>query len=351
MSLPVTHELGPGSVVAVTGAGGFLASQLVSQLLAKGVTVHGTLREPSKPSKRDHLLALPGAAERLKLFQADLVDAGAAAALAAAFAGCSVVFHTACPFFSLADGKKLGMDFYTAAAIGGTNVVLEACAAAAAVERVVVTSSTAAIFRRVVPAGHVYSEADWNDCEELATREYWYAIAKTKQEQAVWSYTDAAPRRFTAVCINPTLIGGPQLAPELNTSTQSVLEYVSLSAPALIPNSGIPWVDVRDVAAAHVAAAERRDARGRFLMISSWEPSSVMCAALRAVAPPELAARVPSVVDVAEGAKAVVVGDGVPLHDSSRVTRELGVAYRGIEEIMRGSVESLVKHGLIPAAA
>lgn len=166
----------------------------------------------------------------------------------------------------------------------------------------------------------------------------------------MWDFMDAEKRAFTAVCINPTLIGGPQLAPELNTSTQSVLEYVSPSAPKLIPNSGIPWVDVRDVAAAHIAAAERRDAKGRYLMIDSWEPSSVMCAALRAVAPPELAARVPTVVDVAEGAKAVTVGEGVPLHDSTRVTRELGVAYRGIEEIMRGSVESLVKHGLIPSA-
>jgi nucleoside-diphosphate-sugar epimerase len=130
MSLPVTHELGPGSVVAVTGAGGFLASNLVQQLLARGVTVHGTLRDPTKPSKRDHLLSLPGSAERLKLFQADLVDASAPAKLAAAFAGVSVVFHTACPFFSLADGKKLGMDFYTKAAIEGTKVVLDACVAA-----------------------------------------------------------------------------------------------------------------------------------------------------------------------------------------------------------------------------
>lgn len=44
-------------------------------------------------------------------------------------------------------------------------------------------------------------------------------------------------------------------------------------------------------------------------------------------------------------------GDGVPLHDSSRAARDLGIVYRGIEEIMKGSVESLVKHGLIPAAA
>jgi nucleoside-diphosphate-sugar epimerase len=45
-------------------------------------------------AKNAHLLALDGAAERLRLFKADLLDYGS---MAAAVAGCDVVFHVACP--------------------------------------------------------------------------------------------------------------------------------------------------------------------------------------------------------------------------------------------------------------
>jgi hypothetical protein len=45
-------------------------------------------------AKNAHLPALDGAAERLRLFKADLLDYGS---MAAAVAGCDVVFHVACP--------------------------------------------------------------------------------------------------------------------------------------------------------------------------------------------------------------------------------------------------------------
>jgi hypothetical protein len=45
-------------------------------------------------AKNVHLPALDGAAERLRLFKADLLDYGS---MAAAVAGCDVVFHVACP--------------------------------------------------------------------------------------------------------------------------------------------------------------------------------------------------------------------------------------------------------------
>jgi nucleoside-diphosphate-sugar epimerase len=344
MSLPVTDALGPGSVVAVTGVGGFLASTLTQQLLARGCAVRGTLRDPSNAKKTAHLLALPGAAERLSFHKADLVAEGAEAAFAAAFAGCSVVFHTACAFASMDEGKRLGRDFYERVAAGGTRTVLAAAERAGA-RRVVVTSSTAAIFKRLVAAPHTYTEADWNDVEELATREYWYAVGKTLQERAVWAFVEERRPAFSAVSINPTLIGGPQLAPEVNTSTSSVLEY--FTGKAKVPNAGIPWVDVRDVAAAHVAAAERGGAQGRYLMIAFWDACAQMADALRRVSPPALAARVPTELDLAPGAEPVSAGKGISLHDSSRATRELGVSYRGLDEIMRGSVDSLVAHGFL----
>lgn len=48
----------------------------------------------SDDPKNDHLRALDGAADRLTLYRADLLDPDS---LAAAFAGCEGVFHAASP--------------------------------------------------------------------------------------------------------------------------------------------------------------------------------------------------------------------------------------------------------------
>ena len=93
------------STIAVTGASGFIATELVAQLLARGDTVRGTVRSLA-PERTAHLTSLPGASERLTLFAADLLDG--AGAFAEAFAGCSVVMHTACPFVPLGRAKELG---------------------------------------------------------------------------------------------------------------------------------------------------------------------------------------------------------------------------------------------------
>lgn len=56
------------TLVAVTGATGYIAGALVARLLAAGHTVHGTVRDPGS-AKCDHLRAMAGAGERLKLFK------------------------------------------------------------------------------------------------------------------------------------------------------------------------------------------------------------------------------------------------------------------------------------------
>lgn len=106
-------------------------------------------------------------------------------------------------------------------------------------------------------------------------------------------------------------------------------------------------VHVLDVAAAHIAAAERPEASGRYMMISWWGHLEEQCASIARQFPALAAAgAVPSLVDLPEGAARAVPG----LQDSSRVTRELGIVLRGLDECMRDSVASLVAHGLVPAA-
>ncbi|KAF0931252.1 hypothetical protein E2562_002600 [Oryza meyeriana var. granulata] len=68
--------IGDGVRVCVTGGAGFIASWLVKKLLARGCTVHATQRSIGDEEKAVLLRRLvPGAAERLRLFEADLFDA------------------------------------------------------------------------------------------------------------------------------------------------------------------------------------------------------------------------------------------------------------------------------------
>ena len=138
----------PGTTVAITGVSGFLASELCAQLLARGVKVKGTVRSLSDPTRTEHLLALPGADTLLQLFEADLITN--VAGFATAFEGCSVVFHTACPFHLAGTAEPLGEEYFVEPAVKGTVAILETVRTCNAAVRVVLTSSTSAMFKRLV---------------------------------------------------------------------------------------------------------------------------------------------------------------------------------------------------------
>jgi uncharacterized protein YbjT (DUF2867 family) len=59
------------------GANGYVAGELVHQLLQKGYDVHGTVRDPGNPAKTAHLYALAAALPgTLQLHSADLLEEG-----------------------------------------------------------------------------------------------------------------------------------------------------------------------------------------------------------------------------------------------------------------------------------
>eukprot|EP00698_Gefionella_okellyi_P006176 TRINITY_DN1559_c1_g6_i1.p1 TRINITY_DN1559_c1_g6~~TRINITY_DN1559_c1_g6_i1.p1 ORF type:complete len:3210 (+),score=829.14 TRINITY_DN1559_c1_g6_i1:406-9630(+) len=255
----------PKARVAVTGAAGFIASQLIKQLLEAGYVVHGTVRNLKQTRHYRHLTALPGADRRLKLFESDLLNEGS---FAAAFAGCVGVFHTASPVIMDARVITDAQKQIIAPAVQGTQNVLKCAVAAATVKRVILTSSIAAIYDGRQPSSpyYVFSEKDWSDLQWLEQVKQWYAISKTLAERAAWDVVNAPGfTAFSLVAINPPVVLGPMLQPTINESSGVIAGVLEGSNP-VIPNTVWNFIDVRDVASAHIVAFENQAVTGRVLL-------------------------------------------------------------------------------------
>jgi dihydroflavonol-4-reductase len=240
--------------VAVTGATGFVGSEIVRVLLDRGYTVHGTVRDPENKAKVAPLLELDGASDRLECFRADLLSSDG---FAEAFEGCDIVMHVASPYVVDVDDPQ--KDLVDPALIGTTNVLK--AADTAGVERVVVTSSAAAITDE--PEDRVYAEADWNEKSSLTRNPYYYS--KTLAERAAWDFVENESPSFDLVVINPTGVIGPSIGSGLSTTSKVIADLLNGGVYPAIIDMTFPYVDVGDVAEAHVRAAENPDAAGRYI--------------------------------------------------------------------------------------
>ncbi|KAG4394219.1 hypothetical protein GLYMA_03G256600v4 [Glycine max] len=83
-----------GCKVCVTGGSGYIGSWLIKKLLAKGYTVHATLRDLKNESKVGLLKSLPQSEGKLVLFEADIYNPND---FDLAIEGCKFVFHVATP--------------------------------------------------------------------------------------------------------------------------------------------------------------------------------------------------------------------------------------------------------------
>lgn len=241
-------------LVCVTGAGGFIGSWVVNELLQRGYRVRGTARDPAD-SKNAHLLALEGAKERLTLCRADVLDR---ASLRAAFAGCHGVFHVASP---VSNDPEL-----VPVAVEGTRNVINAAADEGA-RRVVFTSSYGAVHMDPSRSPDaVLDETCWSDYDFCKRTDNLYCCAKMMAEVTAAAEADA--RGLQLAVVLPCMTTGPMLQQTLNFSTNHVARYL-MGTKRSIPNAVAAYVDVRDVARAHVLAYERPGARGRYLCIGT----------------------------------------------------------------------------------
>ncbi|XLS85945.1 hypothetical protein HN51_036111 [Arachis hypogaea] len=248
-----------GKLVCVTGASGYIASWIVKFLLNRGYTVKATVRDTNDPRKVEHLTKLEGAKERLQLFKANLLEEGS---FDAVVQGCDGVFHTASPFYhDVKDPQAELLD----PALKGTLNVLQSCAKSPSVKRVVLTSSMAAVSYNGKPRTPevVVDETWFSDPDFCRESKMWYVLSKTLAEDAAWKF--AKENNIDIVTINPAMVIGPLLQPVLNTSAAAVLNVTN--GAQTFPNATFGWVNVKDVANAHIQAYEIPSASGRYCLV------------------------------------------------------------------------------------
>jgi dihydroflavonol-4-reductase len=244
--------------VLLTGVSGFLGGHVASALLAAGYQVRGSVRNLAKADKvRDALTKAGADVSRLEFVALDLLkDDG----WETAAQGCRFLLHTASPFVISMPADKMEL---IRPATEGTERALNA-GLKAGVERIVLTSSMAAIAYghdrgRTAP----FTAADWTDLAGRGCNAY--VESKTRAERRAWEIMKAAGREADLAVINPSGIFGPLLDEDPGTSAQMVTRVLG-GLPAA-PRFNFAVIDVRDVAAAHVAALTAASAGGhRFPM-------------------------------------------------------------------------------------
>ncbi|KAJ9138085.1 Cinnamyl-alcohol dehydrogenase [Pleurostoma richardsiae] len=339
-----------GETHLVTGASGFIALQLTKQLLEAGHSVHATVRSLHNEQKVAPLKTLQAAhPDKLALFEADLLRPGS---FGPAMAGCSVVHHVASPFWApekIRDGQKEMVE----PALEGTRNVLASVNETESVKRVVMTSTIGAIAGDYSDLmgmkDHILSEAYWNESSTVKHNPYHYS--KVVAEREAWKMCEAQ-ERWSLVTICAGLVLGPCLAPASNSGSLFILDEL-LSGWMFygVPDLSFIPVDVREVATAHIRAAERPGAHGRYVvsrgqMISFLDISRIFRNVHRSplwLPSWQLPTFIVRIVGPLFGLSQKWMSSNLGFRfviDNRRSVEELGISYRPVEETLEDHYRS-----------
>lgn len=310
----------------VTGATGFIGAHIARTLSAQGWTVRVWRRRTSQ------LGALKGV--DFEDFPGDLFDLSE---LTAACTGCEWVFHVA----AVAQYWRVPAAEVYRVNVEGTRNVLEA-ARRAGVARVALTSS----------GGAVGMTADGSPADEsipfnMPPERFPYGHSKWLAEEA--ARAAAAEHEQHVVIVNPTVVLGPG---DLNRVSGELITRVAKRQIPMMPRGGFGVIDVRDAAAAHIAAAERGRSGERYILNThnvSTRDLIALAAEIAGVRPPRMAvpgALIPPLAALLNGARWLGVRlpmDGHQLRlsarrlffDASKARRELGLTGRPLAETVR----------------
>ncbi|OQU95924.1 hypothetical protein CLAIMM_02079 [Cladophialophora immunda] len=328
--------------VLVTGGTGFLAAHCIDQLLQRGHTVVFTARSVEKAQRVLHNHCSTPSDTLGYVIVKDIAEEAAFDDAVQSEPPFDAVLHTASPFYlNITDPKEL----LDPAILGTTGLLHSINRLAPAVRRVVVTSSFASMMS---PARHpkTYDETSWNPItrdEAALNAANAYRASKTLAERAAWDFVDREKPNFDIATINPPLVLGPVThgitsLDGVNTSNERILGMTEGKyRHSLPPSLGVYlWADVRDVALAHVRAAEVPEAGGRrFLVAADTYLTNADIARVIKESFPHLADLLPSKLE--SDMPADVYG-----YDNSQSKAILELDYRKLDDCVVDTVKSLL---------
>ncbi|MGB5350087.1 MAG: NAD-dependent epimerase/dehydratase family protein, partial [Polyangiales bacterium] len=216
----------------VTGSAGFVGSNMVRALLARGCLVHGFDRAPA-PFEDPNLL----------WFRGDIRDA---AALRDACEGVDTIFHTAAMIETLTYAPKPFVELVRSVNIEGTRSLLRV-AEESGVQRLVHTSSI--ITTSGSPQAGVGEAAPYSEASDL------YSSTKVESEQLVLAANGTSG--LLTCAIRPGGIYGPG---ERNTIVGPLMKALKQGAPIVLFGDGRSRIDytyIDNLVDAEIRAAER----------------------------------------------------------------------------------------------
>ncbi|XDD50681.1 SDR family oxidoreductase [Leptospira sp. WS92.C1] len=352
-------EIDRSKPVLVTGGAGYIASWVIQYLLEEGISVRATVRSKTDSKKISHLQKLsdrfPG---KLELFEADLLKEGSFQNAIQDRGGVELIIHTASPFFI--DGVKNAQKELVDPALQGTTNVLNSANKSPSVKRIVLTSSVAAVFGDNVDSesvpGRLMTEEHWNTTSSLTHQPYPYS--KTVAEREAWKIAQSQ-NQWDLLTINPSFVMGPSLSERADgTSVNFMQSMVNGKFASGVPDMMIGFVDVRDVARAHVLAGFTPNAKGRHIV--SAETLTFLDAAK--VIREKYGKRFPTPKSALPKFLTYLIGPffglswpyisrnvGVSFQlDNSYSKKDLGLSYRPISETFVEHIQQLISAKMVP---
>lgn len=226
----------------VTGASGFIGSNLVHELLARKHRVKALVRPGSDLRALDVDIEIVNGDLSNRAFLRDAMD------------GCDWCFHCAADYRLWARDYK---PMYLANVEGTFNVIE---AAGHHCHRIIYTSTVGCIGLpkerdgKIVPSNETDSVAEGD-----LTNDY-----KRSKWQAELVAAKFAREGLPVVIVNPSAPIGPRDVKPTPTG-QIIVDFLNRKLPAFV-DTGLNWVHVRDVAAGHILAAEKGSVGQRYIL-------------------------------------------------------------------------------------
>jgi len=228
----------------VTGASGFIGSNLVRELLARGHRVKALLRSGN------NIRALSGLG-----FERVTGDLSDRELLKREITGCDWCFHAAASY-------HLWLRDYStmyATNVEGTRNVIEA-AGSAGCKRIIFTSTVGCIGLPPMVNGAVIPADEFASVPEAQLTSP-YKRSKWQAEEVA---ANLARQGLPVIIVNPSAPIGPHDAKPTPTG-RIIVDFLNRELPAYL-DTGLNWVHVRDVAVGHILAAEKGRLGERYIL-------------------------------------------------------------------------------------